>query len=219
MPCESCSDQIGSCLRGPPRPWKVGLKQFLPCAWNLAEVGLTRQPPIVPGESVKIEIDDEVFEFLQSKAKPLVDTANDVLRRLLLGDLADEEFLADTSVALPRPSTEPLRKRVIIRRYPGALSRLIEEGLLHAGDQLTHERKRTGQMSHAIVTSEGWVRLPDNQVFSAPSPALKACVGTEIDGWASWRHVRSNRRYGNYAPSYQVDCDLKPWLRSSIPGR
>lgn len=31
-----------------------------------------------------IEIDEEVFEFLQRKAKPLIDSANDVLRRLLL---------------------------------------------------------------------------------------------------------------------------------------
>ena len=33
-----------------------------------------------------IEIDDEVFEYLQNKAIPLVDTSNAVLRRLLFGE-------------------------------------------------------------------------------------------------------------------------------------
>jgi hypothetical protein len=35
---------------------------------------------------IRIEIDEELFEFLQKKAKPLVDTPNSVLRRLLLND-------------------------------------------------------------------------------------------------------------------------------------
>lgn len=35
-------------------------------------------------QSYTIEIDDEVFRYLQSKAQPLVDTPNAVLRRLLL---------------------------------------------------------------------------------------------------------------------------------------
>lgn len=33
-----------------------------------------------------IEVDEEVFEFLQRKARPLVESANDVLRRCLLRD-------------------------------------------------------------------------------------------------------------------------------------
>ena len=33
-----------------------------------------------------IEVDDEVFQFLQRQAVPLVDTPNSVLRRLLLGN-------------------------------------------------------------------------------------------------------------------------------------
>jgi hypothetical protein len=35
---------------------------------------------------IKIDIDAEVFEFLQKRAKPLLDTPNSVLRRLLLSD-------------------------------------------------------------------------------------------------------------------------------------
>jgi hypothetical protein len=64
---------------------------------------------------------------------------------------------------------------------------------VQSGDQLTHQRKRTGQTFSAIVTADGWVQLPDGQLYSAPSPALKACVGTEIDGWASWRHERTGK--------------------------
>ena len=68
-----------------------------------------------------------------------------------------------------------------------------EHGLVRAGDQLTHQRKRTGQTFHATVTSGGGVKLPNGPAFSAPSTALKACVGTEIDGWANWRHDRTGK--------------------------
>jgi hypothetical protein len=40
---------------------------------------------------LEIEVDDEVFEFLQSHAKPFVDNPNSVLRRLLLSDGAEAE--------------------------------------------------------------------------------------------------------------------------------
>jgi negative regulator of replication initiation len=38
----------------------------------------------------RIEVDDQVFNYLKTKAEPLVDTSNSVLRRLLLRDTADE---------------------------------------------------------------------------------------------------------------------------------
>lgn len=38
-----------------------------------------------------IEIDDEVFAFLQAHARPLIDTPNNVLRSILLGDVGDSE--------------------------------------------------------------------------------------------------------------------------------
>ena len=37
-------------------------------------------------ETYNIEVDREVFKFLQDNAKPLIDTPNSVLRRLLLGE-------------------------------------------------------------------------------------------------------------------------------------
>src|SRR5262245_8352901 len=35
---------------------------------------------------VQIEVDDDIFRFLQERATPLLDTPNSVLRRLLLGE-------------------------------------------------------------------------------------------------------------------------------------
>ena len=42
---------------------------------------------------MKIEIDDDVFEFLQKRAVPFVDSPNSILRRLLLKDRAVKEKL------------------------------------------------------------------------------------------------------------------------------
>jgi Restriction Enzyme Adenine Methylase Associated len=139
---------------------------------------------------MKIEIDDEVLAFLKSKAEPFVDTPNDVLRRLLLHDSAGTASLvAGTALTerKPRMKPGPLLKPPLGRR-PGALIRLIEEGLIKEDDLLTHRRKRAGLTFLARVTDDGWVKISSGDEFSSPSPALKACVGTEIDGWAFWRH-------------------------------
>lgn len=51
----------------------------------------------------KIEVDDEIFAFLQQHAEPLKDDANSVLRKLLLNDRAQQTTLksAPTTVAVP----------------------------------------------------------------------------------------------------------------------
>lgn len=121
----------------------------------------------------KVEIDDEVFTFLQRQARPLVDSVNDVLRRLLL----------------PKESGEAKQAA----RRPGNLARLVDAGLVQAGDRLTHTRKRSGQTFHAIITADGWTELPDGRPFRGPSPALREYVGTQIDGNANWTHDASGR--------------------------
>jgi hypothetical protein len=141
-------------------------------------------------EMKEIEIDDEVYAFLGAEARPFQDSPNDVLRRLLLGN-------SSRSAARPAepPRAIPLKRprpRIIPKRGPGRLSRLIQEELVSAGDQLTHERKRTGDIFHATVTGDGWIRA-EGQDYVAPSPALKAYVGTEIDGWAYWVHDESGK--------------------------
>lgn len=118
----------------------------------------------------EIEVDDEVYAALQREAVAFEETTpNDVLRRLLLTG-----------------SSRPPGK-------PGDLMPLLEAGRLQAGDKLVHEQRRKGRSFTAEVTSDGYVQLPDGQRFPAPSPALKACVGSEINGWASWLVARTGQ--------------------------
>jgi hypothetical protein len=118
----------------------------------------------------KIEVDDEVFTLLQREAVPFVDTTpNDVLRRKLLGQ---------TPLASGRQ---------------GDLMPLIDAGRLKPGDRLVHHQPRKGRTFTAEVTSDGHIQLDDGRKFAAPSPALKACVGSEINGWYQWTVERTSQ--------------------------
>lgn len=125
-----------------------------------------------------IDIDEEVFAFLQRHSEPLVDTPNDVLRRLLLAGNASQAGQASTVARDARPS--------------GALMPLIRLGLVAAGDVLRHEQPRRRRLHEAAITADGWIDLLDGHVFSRPSPALKTQTGTPINGW-EYVHVRSGR--------------------------
>ncbi|GGM16532.1 hypothetical protein ACFFX1_41100 [Dactylosporangium sucinum] len=125
-----------------------------------------------------IEVDDEVFAFLQQHCEPLVDTPNDVLRRLLLGGGSEE---------LPEKAVAP-GKRLL--RRPGALLPLIKAGILAPGDVLRHEQPRRRMVHEATVTARGWLKLADGRSFSTPSRALAEQTGTTINGWA-YVHVPS----------------------------
>jgi len=118
-----------------------------------------------------IEIDDEVFAHLQRHSEPLVDTPNDVLRRL---------FFGGTTAATHT------------RRRPGALMRILERGLAKPGDALRHAQPRRRQTHEATITADGWIELPDGRAFPKPSPALKEQTGTPINGW-EYIHVPSGR--------------------------
>lgn len=127
------------------------------------------------GSMRAIEVDDEVFGYLQSRSEPLVDTPNDVLRRELLGSA--------------QPSAGTTRRRRL-----GSLAPLIEAALVSAGDALEHHQSRLRRTHRAVVTADGWIEIPDGQAFPQPSPALKAQTGTSINGWGQYTHVRSGRR-------------------------
>ncbi|WP_406422756.1 hypothetical protein OH809_09950 [Streptomyces sp. NBC_00873] len=114
-----------------------------------------------------IEIDDEVFAFLQSQSEPLVDSPNDVLRRLLLG----------SSGQPPAATAE---------RRPGDLMPFVKAGLLKAGDKLIHVQPRRGLTHEATVTADGWLEIEDGREFSKPSPALKAQTGVDINGYGKY---------------------------------
>lgn len=118
-----------------------------------------------------IEVDDEVFAVLQRDAIPFVDTSpNQVLRRKLLGETP----------------TPPAGKA-------GDLMPLIDAGLLKAGDRLVHHQPRKRRTFTAEVTPDGYIQLDDGRRFSKPSPALKACVGSEINGWSQWTVERTGQ--------------------------
>lgn len=135
----------------------------------------------------KIDIDHEVYEFLQGHARPFEDSANDVLRRLLL-----------TSAAGP-----PKRKTGGgTHRRAGDLKPYLDEGLLKPDDELVHEQPRKGVVHRATVTADGWLQV-NNQEFPKVSPALKSCVGHEINGWANWTHRRSGKPLQDLRAEYR----------------
>lgn len=142
-----------------------------------------------------IDVDDDVFEVLQREARPLLDSPNDVLRRLLLSDSDDEGESKPPKRPLKtaQPTGSPAEPRPVLRRVAGRLFPLVKAGLIDDGDELRHTRKRTGETYLAQVDYLGRVVLPNNKVFTEPSPALRHYVGSEIDGWANWTHVRSGK--------------------------
>ncbi|MFG2582025.1 DUF4357 domain-containing protein [Streptomyces malaysiensis] len=107
-----------------------------------------------------ITVDAEVFARLQREAKPLIDTPNSVLRRLLALD-----------------ETTPQQ---------GALAKLLTAGLLQAGQRLTWRRRNLGQEHRAHVTAEGSLRLEDGRICASPSGACEAVTGAKANGWDAW---------------------------------
>lgn len=129
----------------------------------------------MPNSMRTIEVDDEVFAYLQRHSEPLVDTPNDVLRRELLKD-----------------KKPPVDKRS--DRKTGTLMPIIEAGLAAAGDKVRHHQSRLKRTHEATITADGWIEIPDGRAFPQPSPALKAQTGSEINGWGQYTHVPSGRR-------------------------
>lgn len=75
----------------------------------------------------------------------------------------------------------------------GDLMPLIDTGRLKVGDRLVHHQPRKRRTFTAEVTPDGYIQLADGRKFAAPSPALKACVGSEINGWYQWTVKRTGR--------------------------
>ncbi|HEX7659507.1 MAG TPA: hypothetical protein VF444_08510 [Pseudonocardiaceae bacterium] len=120
----------------------------------------------------KIDVDDDVFDFLVRNARPFEEpTPNDVLRRVLLH--------SPTSGASAQTT--------------GALKPLIDAGKLRPGDKLVHHQPRNRRTFEARVTSDGFIELPDGRRFAKPSPALKEFVGHQINGWDHWVVDRTGR--------------------------
>ena len=77
----------------------------------------------------------------------------------------------------------------------GSILPLIQAGLIIPGDQLTHQQKRSGATHTATVTAGGRLET-DAGTFNAPSSALRALVGYEVNGWAHWMHVSTGKTLG-----------------------
>ena len=123
-----------------------------------------------------IKVDDDVFTYLQRLARPFIDQPNDVLRRELLA--------SKTSTANVPVSSPP--------RRPGALMSFIAAGAVAPGDALKFTQTRKKVTYLATVTSDGWIAVDGGGEHDAPSPALKECVGHDINGW-NWLHVESGK--------------------------
>lgn len=123
---------------------------------------------------MRIDVDDEVYAWLEKRARGF-ETPNDVLRREVLGVL---------SAGKAQPPGRTGEK--------GALWPFITASLLASGDELRHVQKRKGNMFFATVDEDGWI-VTDLGRYKQPSPALKDKVGSEINGWVQWTHVKSGK--------------------------
>lgn len=120
----------------------------------------------------RIEIDDEVYAELERHVKGF-ERPNDVLRRLLLGDT----------------TTAPI---AVVSSRRGKLLPLLQAQRIAVGDVLVHERKRKGDRFEATVAEQGWLDV-NGRPYQSPSPALSHLVGSQIDGWHNWKHVKSGK--------------------------
>jgi len=122
---------------------------------------------------LRIEVDEEVYAVLERNVKGF-EQPNDVLRRLLL-----------PAAGQPMPSVSPRLER-------GALGRLLEAGLVAAGDTLTHVQARKKLTHHGVIEPDGYVKTARG-TYREPSPALRELVGTSIDGWRNWVHDKTGK--------------------------
>lgn len=119
----------------------------------------------------KIGVDDEVYAWLEARARGF-EQPNDVLRRQLL----DEET-AEGNAGGPNSTR-------------GRLWPLLEAGLVQAGDALHHDQPRKGKTHEGVVDADGWITTKLGR-YQHPSRALADLVGTSISGPAHWIHDRS----------------------------
>jgi len=137
-----------------------------------------------------IEIDDEVFGYLQSKAIPFVETPNLTLRRLfsLNGKPAKSE----------KPSSQIVQAQRIVRvrkKQPKSdLSKLVEVGLLQEGQTLYLLDYQGEKIPGYDSTISGKKLLWNNDPFSM-SELAKECLKKEgfssesVRGPAHWSNA------------------------------
>jgi negative regulator of replication initiation len=82
---------------------------------------------------VNIEIDEEIFNFLQNQATPFVDTPNDVLRRLLLKS-------APKIISVTKPASPNQSLPILPGGTPKALEHTLQVAYLVKFTKMTRPR-------------------------------------------------------------------------------
>ncbi|MEU1699045.1 MULTISPECIES: DUF4357 domain-containing protein [Streptomyces] len=121
--------------------------------------------------SPTIRVDDEVYEELQRRAKPFVDTPNSTLRRVL--GLAGKAAPPGGKAAAPS-SPQP------------ALHPLLADQKLRPGQRLVWRRRNLNRVHYAEVLESGALRLEDGSVHDTPSGAATALAGNSQNGWTAF---------------------------------
>lgn len=137
-----------------------------------------------------IEIDDELFGYLQSKAIAFVETPNLTLRRLLLGDKS-KPVSSQNSALITRKNTKKTSK---YRKQPKTnLLKLIEAGLLKEGQVLYLYDYQGNKVKGYEAIISGKNLLWNNELFSMSELAkeLLKDIGfssESVRGPAFWRN-------------------------------
>ncbi|MTD57827.1 restriction system modified-DNA reader domain-containing protein [Amycolatopsis pithecellobii] len=117
-----------------------------------------------------IRVSDDVFDELQRRATPLVDTPDSVLRK-----------------ALGLPTGKTAGKT-------GRLTPLLKSGVLAVEQQLIWRQKRLGQVQVASVTANGCLSLADGRTAASPSAACAMLSGNKsYNGWKEWRRASDDK--------------------------
>ena len=75
-----------------------------------------------------------------------------------------------------------------------ALTKLLKEGTLQAGDKIVWKRPKVQAQFEAIVLSNGKIETSDGTSHNSPSSAAKHLNGgVAINGWRVWKVIRLNK--------------------------
>ena len=122
-----------------------------------------------------IEVDDDVFSLLQENARPLLDTPNDVLRRLLLNEKQERgtpmlQPSQPDECRSPRPASDAPRseafvRQIIAKEFGGGFRRLGRYRMMFQGeDRLVYFQNYNKETDHLWyrVTKDPWKLLKAN---------------------------------------------------------
>lgn len=122
--------------------------------------------------SPTIRVDDEVYEELQKRATPFVDTPNSTLRRVL---------------GLPPGKASQTGGEATASSSPDAALRpLLADRRLRPGQRLVWRRRNLNRVHYAEVLENGALRLEDGSVHDTPSGAATALAGNSQNGWTAF---------------------------------